>query len=89
MPEFWDWAVLVAPMFKIADDVKPHPLVISVLTKLCSFIPTWKIIPTKDINHLAFKRPQIREQVPNSIPFMFLRSSQTSDFRSIKEAKLS
>ncbi|KAK4769414.1 hypothetical protein SAY86_027564 [Trapa natans] len=62
-PEYWDGAVLVAPMCKIADDLKPPRLVISVLTKLCYVIPTWKIIPTKDIIDLAFKRPEIREQV--------------------------
>ncbi|OWM87540.1 hypothetical protein CDL15_Pgr022652 [Punica granatum] len=62
-PEYWDGAVLVAPMCKIADDMRPHPLVISVLTKLCNIIPTWKIIPTKDIIDLAFKQPEIREQI--------------------------
>ncbi|RXI09021.1 hypothetical protein DVH24_023165 [Malus domestica] len=62
-PEFWDGAVLVAPMCKIADDIKPSPLVISALTKLCKFIPTWKIIPTNDIIDVAFKMPEIRKQV--------------------------
>ncbi|KAK4758039.1 hypothetical protein SAY87_019340 [Trapa incisa] len=62
-PEYWDGAVLVAPMCKITDDMKPPGLVISVLIKLCNIIPAWKIIPTKDIIDLAFKRPEIREQV--------------------------
>lgn len=48
---------------QIADEMKPHPLVISVLTKLCNFIPTWKIIPSKDVIDAAFRRPEIREQV--------------------------
>ncbi|XP_024021537.1 caffeoylshikimate esterase isoform X1 [Morus notabilis] len=62
-PHFWDGAVLVAPMCKIADDVKPHPVVISILTKLSKIIPTWKIIPTNDIIDLAFKVPEVRQAV--------------------------
>ncbi|XP_038891440.1 caffeoylshikimate esterase-like [Benincasa hispida] len=62
-PDFWDGAILVAPMCKIADDMRPHPLVISVLTKLCKIIPTWKIIPTQDVIDIAFKVPEIRKQI--------------------------
>ncbi|KAL4012313.1 hypothetical protein IC575_029411 [Cucumis melo] len=62
-PDYWDGAVLVAPMCKIADDVKPSPLVVSILTKLCNFIPTWKIVPTQDIIDVAFKVPEIRHQI--------------------------
>jgi acylglycerol lipase len=38
-------------------------MVISILRKLCSVIPTWKIIPTKDIVDAAFKLPEVRQQV--------------------------
>ncbi|KDP46119.1 hypothetical protein JCGZ_06630 [Jatropha curcas] len=69
-PEFWDGAVLVAPMCKLAEDMKPHPMVISVLEKLTSYIPTWKIIPSKDIIDVAFKVPQVREQV-RSNPYCY------------------
>ncbi|XP_050209926.1 caffeoylshikimate esterase-like [Mercurialis annua] len=62
-PHFWDGAILVAPMCKLADEMKPPQVVISVLTKLCNFIPTWRIIPSKDIIDLAFKVPEVREQV--------------------------
>ncbi|XP_030512336.1 caffeoylshikimate esterase-like [Rhodamnia argentea] len=62
-PDFWDGAVLVAPMCKIAEDMRPHPMVITVLTQLCRIIPTWKIIPTDDIIDLAFKEPEVREQI--------------------------
>ncbi|PQM39833.1 caffeoylshikimate esterase [Prunus yedoensis var. nudiflora] len=47
----------------IADELRPSPFVISALTKLCKFIPTWKIIPTNDIIDVAFKVPEIREQI--------------------------
>ncbi|XP_057475474.1 caffeoylshikimate esterase-like [Actinidia eriantha] len=62
-PTFWDGAVLVAPMCKIADDLRPHPLVVNVLKKLCSIIPTWKIIPTQDIIDVAFRDPEVREEI--------------------------
>lgn len=62
-PEYWDGAVLVAPMCKIADDMKPHPIVVNVLTKLTHVIPTWKIIPTQDIIDAAFRLPQVRDEV--------------------------
>ncbi|CAI9091542.1 OLC1v1026600C1 [Oldenlandia corymbosa var. corymbosa] len=62
-PEFWDGAVLMAPMCKIADEMKPSPLVTNVLTKLCNFIPTWRIIPTEDVIDSAFRLPHIREEI--------------------------
>ncbi|XP_047327696.1 caffeoylshikimate esterase-like [Impatiens glandulifera] len=63
MPNFWDAAVLVAPMCKIADDMKPNPFVIKVLTILCNIIPTWKITPIPDIIDIAFRNPEIRKEV--------------------------
>ncbi|KAK2637556.1 hypothetical protein Ddye_032348 [Dipteronia dyeriana] len=62
-PDYWDGAVLVAPMCKIADEVKPPAVIVSVLNKLCRIIPTWKIIPSQDIIDVAFKQPHIREQI--------------------------
>ncbi|XP_042489351.1 caffeoylshikimate esterase-like [Macadamia integrifolia] len=70
MPDYWDGAVLVAPMCKIADDMRPHPIVISVLETLCKVIPTWQIIPTQDIIELAIKEPERREEV-RSNPFCY------------------
>lgn len=48
---------------KLAEDIKPHPMVISFLTKLTRFIPTWKIVPSNDIIDVAFKETHIRKQV--------------------------
>ncbi|KFK36834.1 hypothetical protein AALP_AA4G177300 [Arabis alpina] len=62
-PDFWDGAVLVAPMCKLAEEIKPHPIVISILTKLARFIPTWKIVPGNDIVDIAVREPHIRNQV--------------------------
>lgn len=43
--------------------MKPPQFVITILRKLCSIIPTWKIIPTKDIVDIAFKVPEVRQQI--------------------------
>lgn len=62
-PAFWDGAVLVAPMCKISEKVKPHPLVITLLTQVEDVIPKWKIVPTKDVIDAAFKDPVKREKI--------------------------
>ncbi|OVA18251.1 Alpha/beta hydrolase fold-1 [Macleaya cordata] len=69
-PDYWDGAILVAPMCKIADDVKPPRLVVSVLTVLSKIIPTWKIVPTSDIIDFAFKEPAKREEI-RSNPYCY------------------
>ncbi|KAM1604636.1 hypothetical protein ACFX1Z_031095 [Malus domestica] len=62
-PTFWNGAVLVAPMCKISEKVKPHPLVINVLIRVVEIIPKWKIVPTKDVIDSAFKDPLKREKI--------------------------
>ncbi|XP_031110124.1 caffeoylshikimate esterase-like [Ipomoea triloba] len=69
-PDFWDGAVLVAPMCKIADAIKPHPIVISILSKLSKCIPTWKIIPTPDITDVANRDPLKRKEI-RSNPYCY------------------
>ncbi|XP_076884822.1 caffeoylshikimate esterase-like [Bidens hawaiensis] len=60
---FWHGAVLVAPMCKISEKVKPHPLVVKILTRVEDLIPTWKIVPTKDVIEAAFKDPLKRQEI--------------------------
>lgn len=62
-PTFWDGAVLVAPMCKISEKVKPHPVMITLLTQVEEIIPKWKIVPTKDVIDSAFKDPVKREKI--------------------------
>ncbi|XP_026459048.1 caffeoylshikimate esterase-like [Papaver somniferum] len=62
-PQYWDGAILVAPMCKLADDMKPPKLVLSVLIMLTHVIPRWKIVPTTDIIDISFKLPSKREEV--------------------------
>ncbi|XVE75259.1 hypothetical protein DITRI_Ditri12bG0080900 [Diplodiscus trichospermus] len=63
MPDFWNGAVLVAPMCKIADDMKPPPSVIFILKGICWLAPTWKSRINRDIIEIAFREPQIRQQI--------------------------
>ncbi|XP_010259544.1 PREDICTED: caffeoylshikimate esterase-like isoform X2 [Nelumbo nucifera] len=69
-PTFWNGALLVAPMCKISEKVKPHPVVVNLLTKMEEIIPKWKIVPTKDVIDSAFKDPIKREEV--TMPFFVL-----------------
>lgn len=48
---------------QIADEMKPSPVVIKILTALARVIPTWKITPTPDVVDLAFRDPQVRQEV--------------------------
>ncbi|XP_008776304.2 caffeoylshikimate esterase-like [Phoenix dactylifera] len=69
-PTYWNGAILVAPMCKIADEMKPRPIVVSILKKLCNIIPTWKVVPTQDIIDAAFKNPEKREEI-RSNPYCY------------------
>ncbi|KAL5733343.1 hypothetical protein ACOSP7_032686 [Xanthoceras sorbifolium] len=62
-PHYWNGAILVAPMCKIADEMKPHPLLEKVLNTICYWLPTWKTIQGRDLVELSFKEPNIRQQV--------------------------
>ncbi|KAL7133593.1 hypothetical protein ABFS83_12G151500 [Erythranthe nasuta] len=69
-PDYWDAAVLIAPMCKIADEMKPNPLVIRALSSLARIIPTWKLTPSPDIVDLAFRDPSVRNEV-RSNPYTY------------------
>ena len=47
--------------------MKPHPLVITLLTQVEDVIPKWKIMPTKDVINAAFKDPVKREKVSRPV----------------------
>jgi acylglycerol lipase len=69
-PALWDGAVLVAPMCKIAANMKPNPVTITVLKLLSHIIPTWKIIPAPDVIDVAFRDPEIRKEI-RSNPYCY------------------
>ncbi|KAG6555390.1 hypothetical protein Mapa_002616 [Marchantia paleacea] len=62
-PTRWKGMVLVAPMCKISEKMRPSPFVIATLSRLSAFIPTWKIVPGADVYDQAFKLPDKREKI--------------------------
>ncbi|XP_039812073.1 caffeoylshikimate esterase-like [Panicum virgatum] len=69
-PDYWDGAILLAPMCKVSDDMKPHPIVVSALTMICAVVPSWRIIPTPDIIDKVCKDPEMRKEV-RSNPYIY------------------
>ncbi|KAF9669326.1 hypothetical protein SADUNF_Sadunf14G0096100 [Salix dunnii] len=65
-PSFYNGAVLAAPMCKISEKLKPHPVVVNILTGFEDLIPKWKIVPSKDVIESAFKDPVKREEIRNN-----------------------
>ncbi|CAM0950604.1 unnamed protein product [Alopecurus aequalis] len=65
-PSYWTGAVLVAPMCKIADEMRPHPVVVSVLKMMTNIIPTWKIVPTADVIDAAYRLQEKRGEIRNN-----------------------
>lgn len=57
---------------QISEKVKPHPVVVNILTKVEDIIPKWKIVPAKDVIDSAFKDPVKREEVLLSFCFLVL-----------------
>lgn len=57
---------------QIADEMKPNPVVIKILTALARIIPTWKLTPTPDVVDLAFRDPQVRQEVTYLFIFYYL-----------------
>ncbi|PON95947.1 Alpha/beta hydrolase fold [Trema orientale] len=61
VPHEWDGVILVAPMCKIAEDMKPPPAVLKVLTVMSRVLPKAKLFPQKDLAALAFRDLRKRE----------------------------
>ncbi|MBA0611019.1 hypothetical protein Godav_011740 [Gossypium davidsonii] len=50
-------------LYVISEEVKPHPMVVNMLTEVEEIIPKWKIVPSKNVIDTAFKDPIKRETV--------------------------
>jgi len=55
---------------QIAEEMKPNTMVIRVLNALSRVVPSWRIVPGPDIIDIAFKVPEVREEVFRSIYFL-------------------
>ncbi|KAK4271476.1 hypothetical protein QN277_020167 [Acacia crassicarpa] len=54
-PKGFDGAILVAPMCKISDKVRPGWPIPQILTFLARFFPTWAIVPAPDLLYKSVK----------------------------------
>ncbi|CAN7041451.1 hypothetical protein BRARA_B02163 [Brassica rapa] len=60
-PQAWDGLILVAPMCKISEDVKPPMLVLNALILMSTLFPKAKLFPKKDMSELFFRDPSKRK----------------------------
>ncbi|KAL0541266.1 hypothetical protein IC582_021308 [Cucumis melo] len=60
-PKLWDGVVLVAPMCKIADDVKLPEPVLKVLNLMSNVVPKAKLLPKIDLGELALREMKKRK----------------------------
>jgi acylglycerol lipase len=58
----WDGMILVAPMCKIADKIRPPWIVQEILRRTAFLLPTLPIVPAEDIADNAFKLPEKRAE---------------------------
>jgi acylglycerol lipase len=54
-PQAWDGLILVAPMCKISEDVKPPPLVLKTLILMSTLFPKAKLFPKRDLSDFFFR----------------------------------
>lgn len=66
-PNAWDGMVLVAPMCRIAEDVKPPPAVLKVLTLLSRVLPKAKLVPQKDLSELFIRDLRTRQMADYNV----------------------
>lgn len=56
----------------MADDIRPNAIMVTILSGLSKIFPTWQIVPGQDINEIAFKLPEVRQQVYIIYIFIYL-----------------
>jgi hypothetical protein len=56
----FDGAVLLAPMVKIAESMRPPEIVTNSLLSLVPLCPTLPAVPTPDVMVKAFRRKEVR-----------------------------
>ncbi|CAG7903361.1 hypothetical protein HID58_026872 [Brassica napus] len=60
-PQAWDGLILVAPMCKFTEDVKPPQLVLNALILMSTLLPEAKLFPKKDMRPLFYRDPNKRK----------------------------
>ncbi|XP_050223012.1 caffeoylshikimate esterase [Mercurialis annua] len=63
----WDGMILIAPMCRIAEDVKPPPLVLKAVTCLSRVLPKAKLVPQKDLSELFIRDLKTRKMAEYNV----------------------
>lgn len=58
-----DGLVLVAPMVKVVDSMRPHPAIVFILKILARIFPRWAVVPVADLVDKGIKMPEKRAVV--------------------------
>lgn len=66
-PREWDGVVLVAPMCKIAEDMRPPEPLAKALIMLSRVMPKAKLVPQKDLAELAIRDLKKRKQASYNV----------------------
>lgn len=66
-PNEWDGIVLVAPMCKISEEMKPPLPLQKVLIFLSKLMPQAKLVPQKDLADLAFRESNKKQLAPYNV----------------------
>ncbi|KAL0663571.1 hypothetical protein Bca4012_100408 [Brassica carinata] len=80
-PQAWDGLILVAPMCKFMEDVKPPQLVLNALILMSTLFPKAKLFPKKDMRPLFYRDPNI---VIDPTVSKFLYEQATSQDKTLK-----
>lgn len=86
-PNFFSGVMLVAPMCKIADDMKPPQFVINNLIRLSHVFPTAAIAPVPDVLEKAFPYKEKLEFIKSS-PICFTHKPRLATAREVLNASL-
>ncbi|KAH6763028.1 alpha/beta-Hydrolases superfamily protein [Perilla frutescens var. hirtella] len=66
-PNEWDGIVLVAPMCKISEEMKPPVALQQILIFLSKLMPQAKLVPQKDLADLAFRELSKKNMAPYNV----------------------
>lgn len=61
-PDLGDGLIVAAPLIKVVETAKPHPIVVEALKVVAHFFPTLPIVPNSNVIDIAYRQEQHRLQ---------------------------
>lgn len=58
----WEGAILIAPMVKIVESMKPSKFIEYLLRTIAPLVPTWPIVPSPDLSECCLKLEEKRKE---------------------------